>query len=268
MPAPSSSHSRSAATGRGRRRPACRRRRRRRPPSRPSRPRRACRGSGPELSTGEAIRTRRFAWPIRFAIRCASASPCSGVNHGRTSMPPTSTGRGSTWPEPITSPVSQSSSKLSPYAYASSTESGDRDHVLLARPGVLRPVHRAGPDRLAVAHDVLVVHQVGHAGDRPRRDRERLEQLGCGLRRRRHRDRARVVDVVDEPHRDAALLRADERSLDDLGRLVVESDVVERELEARACGAEELGDLVRDVDGALPAVAVEPEVDQPAAARN
>ena len=69
---------------------------------------------GPELSTGDAIRTRRFAWPIRFAIRCASASPCSGVNHGRTSMPPTSTGRGSTWPEPITSPVSQSSSKLSP----------------------------------------------------------------------------------------------------------------------------------------------------------
>ena len=69
---------------------------------------------GPELSTGEAIRIRRFAWPIRFAIRWASASPCSGVNHGRTSTPPTSTGRGSTWPEPITSPVSQSSSKLSP----------------------------------------------------------------------------------------------------------------------------------------------------------
>ena len=77
-----------------------------------------------------------------------------------------------------------------------------------------------------------------------------------------------VVDVVDEPHRDAALLRADERLRDDLRRVVVQPDVVERQLEARAGGAEELGDLVRDVDGALPAVAVEPEVDQPAAARS
>ena len=37
---------------------------------------------GPELSTGEAIRIRRRAWPSSFAIRCESASPCSGVNHG------------------------------------------------------------------------------------------------------------------------------------------------------------------------------------------
>ena len=57
-----------------------------------------------------------------------------------------------------------------------------------------------------------------------------------------------MVDVVDQPDRDAALLRADERLLDDLRRVVVQSDVVERQLEARASGAEELGDLVRDVD--------------------
>ena len=53
---------------------------------------------GPELSTGEAIRIRRLARPSRFAIRCASALPCSGANQGRTSIAPTSTGRGSTRP--------------------------------------------------------------------------------------------------------------------------------------------------------------------------
>ena len=64
---------------------------------------------------------RRFACPIRFAIRCASASPWSGVNHGRTSIPPTSTGRGSTVP-PRMLPSSQSWSKLIPYARASGAD--------------------------------------------------------------------------------------------------------------------------------------------------
>ena len=112
-----------------------------------------------------------------------------------------------------------------------------------------------------------MVHQVGDAGDRPRRDRQRLEQLGRRLRRRRHRDRAGVVDVVDEPHGDASILGAEERSLDDLRRLVVQPDVVERELEALLRGVEELGHLVRDVDGGLAAVAVEPKLDHPAAVK-
>ena len=77
-----------------------------------------------------------------------------------------------------------------------------------------------------------------------------------------------MVDVVDEPHGDAALLRGEQRAGDDLRRVVVEPDVVERELEARLRGAEELGDLVCDVDGGLPAVAVEPELDQAEAARS
>ena len=115
----------------------------------------------------------------------------------------------------------------------------DRDHVLLPRPRVLRPVHRAGPDRLAVADRVLVVHQVGDAGNRPRLDRQRFEQLGRRLRRRRHRDRPGVVDVVDEPDDDAALLRVDQRRGDELGRLVVQADVVERELQRLLCGARE-----------------------------
>ncbi|HET8755161.1 MAG TPA: hypothetical protein VFM58_04080 [Solirubrobacteraceae bacterium] len=39
---------------------------------------------GPDVSSGEAIRTRRRAAPIRFAIRCESSGPRPGQNHGRT----------------------------------------------------------------------------------------------------------------------------------------------------------------------------------------
>ena len=60
----------------------------------------------------------------------------------------------------------------------------DCDHVLLARPRVLCPVHRPGPDRLTVADRVLVVHQVGDARNRASRDRQRLEELRRCLRRR------------------------------------------------------------------------------------
>ena len=112
--------------------------------------------------------------------------------------------------EPITSPVSQSWSKLSPYACASVGRLDDRDHVLLARPRVLRPVHRAGPDRRrGRGSTYLWCIRSGTPGIGARRDRQRLEQLRCGLRRRRHRDRPGVVDVVDEPDGDAALLRVD-----------------------------------------------------------
>ena len=52
-----------------------------------------------------------------------------------------------------------------------------------------------------------------------------------------------MVDVVDEPDRDAALLRGDERLLDELRRLVVEPDVVERELEGPLGGSQERRDL-------------------------
>src|SRR5262249_2840943 len=48
------------------------------------------------------------------------------------------------------------------------------DVVLFERPGVLGPIRRAGPDRLAVADDVLVVHELRQAriaaGDRLRAD--------------------------------------------------------------------------------------------------
>ena len=76
-----------------------------------------------------------------------------------------------------------------------------------------------------------------------------------------------MVDVVDEPDRDAALLCADERARDDLGSLVVETDVVERELERPLGCVQELGDLACNVGGGLAAVAVRPELDHALAAR-
>ena len=77
-----------------------------------------------------------------------------------------------------------------------------------------------------------------------------------------------MVDVVDEPDGDASILGAEQRSLDDLRRVVVQPDVVERQLEALLRGSEELGYLVRDVHGGLAAVAVEAKLDHPAAARS
>ena len=64
---------------------------------------------GAELMTGEAIRTRRCAEPIAFAIRCASFSPRPGQNHAR--IP--STGAVSTLPLCATLRVVQSCSKSS-----------------------------------------------------------------------------------------------------------------------------------------------------------
>ena len=73
---------------------------------------------GPDESTGEAMRTRSLAFPIAFATRWASASPCSGQNQARTWAPSTCSGRGSTFPECSTSPLVQSCSNASLYAYA------------------------------------------------------------------------------------------------------------------------------------------------------
>ena len=124
---------------------------------------------GAAVITGEQIRTRRFARPIAFAIRWDSASPKPGQNHGRTSIPSTCTGRGSTLPEVSTIPVVQSSSKLRWKAWASSGESitaitfSSRDHESSVQ--FVEPVQTEAQ----VADDVLVVHQVGDPGDRLRR---------------------------------------------------------------------------------------------------
>ena len=61
---------------------------------------------GPEVSTGEAIRTRVRDWPIAPAIRCASASPRPGQNHGRIGP-----GGALNAPDPSTRPRSHRSRK-------------------------------------------------------------------------------------------------------------------------------------------------------------
>ena len=74
---------------------------------------------GPAVSSGEAIRTRRRASPIRFAIRCESSGPRPGQNQGR--IP--STGPMSKSPELPIVPRDQSCSKFRANACATGGES-------------------------------------------------------------------------------------------------------------------------------------------------
>ena len=66
---------------------------------------------GPEVITGDAIRTRCSASAMRLAISCASFSPRFGENHARTGFRSTSTGVESTFPLRSTSRVVHSCSK-------------------------------------------------------------------------------------------------------------------------------------------------------------
>jgi len=107
------------------------------------------------------------------------------------------------------------------------------------------------------------VHQIRPTGNGRGLERQRLDQIGLGLRRRR--DGGALVDlvnVVDEPDVNAALVRADEGGADDVARFVVQPDVVERELERLACAVDERRDLARDVRRGLAAVGERMNVDQ------
>lgn len=70
-----------------------------------------------------------------------------------------------------------------------------------------------------------------------------------------------MVEVVREPDAHASLDGGHERGTDDVRGLVVEADVVEREVEARPGPAEELGDGGRDGERGLSAVRQQPEVE-------
>ena len=83
-----------------------------------------------------------------------------------------------------------------------------------------RPTSSSSRSRpIAVSDDVLVVHQIGDAGDRLRLERERVDQRLVGRARRRDRDRIAVVDVVGEPDHGRRGRRAADRVADDRGRL-------------------------------------------------
>ena len=90
-----------------------------------------------------------------------------------------------------------------------------------------------GPDRAGVADDEAAMHQVGDAGDRARGESQALPRRRAGPRRRRHRDRVPVVEVVGEADGDsprgAAPSSAPITISSGPGRQV---EVVESELEA------------------------------------
>ena len=61
---------------------------------------------------------------------------------------------------------------------------------------------------------------------------------------------------------DAALVRADECVADDVARLVLQPDVIERQFEGLPCAVDERRDLPRDVQRRLAAVGESVNVDQ------
>ncbi len=187
--------------------------------------------TGATVRTGEQIRTRRRARLIRFAIRRDNASPNPGVNQARTLFPATRTGLGSTKPLSSTIPFDQSCSKSAVKSAASFVDSAItitfswRVHESSVQ--FADPVHTASPSRT----DVLVVHQIGDARDRPVRHAQRRDQLDVRLRRRRHGNRVPMADVVDHPHRDPARCRGLDRPAHELCGLGRQVEVVLREIE-------------------------------------
>ena len=105
------------------------------------------------------------------------------------------------------------------------------------------------------------MHQVGNTGDRLALDGQRGDQRDVGLRRRRHRDRHRVVDVVGEPCRDTAGRGTAKGISDDRRCLGTEVEVVLRDVEGVLGGVEELGDRVCDLRRLLPAVRQSADLD-------
>ena len=106
-----------------------------------------------------------------------------------------------------------------------------------------------------------MVHQVGDTRDRPRLDGQAGDQQRVGLRRRRHRDRVRVVDVVGEAHAHATIGRATHRVPDDARVLLTECEVVVREVERTLGAVDEFGDVTRDLARLLPAVRQSSDLD-------
>ncbi len=153
------------------------------------------------------MRSGRDAAPCRSPSRsdARAVSPRPGQNQARTLVSATSIGRGVDLAAVPDVPTRPELLEVDAVACRELGRLHGEDHVLLARPRVDRPVRRAGPHRRLVADDVLVVHQVGHARDGRGRERQRLDELGLRLRRRRHgHGVAVVVEVVGEPHVDAA----------------------------------------------------------------
>src|SRR3989442_11408883 len=103
---------------------------------------------------------------------------------------------------------------------------------------------------------------------RPARHRCRLEAQGLDQarfrywRRRHGRTLVDLVPVVDQPDVNTPLVRCDQRAADDVSGLVLQAEVVERELQRLTCAVDERGDLLRDAQRRLTAVGERVDLDQ------
>ena len=120
---------------------------------------------GAEVRTGEAIRIRRLrraeaggdALGERFAVAGREPGPDGGVTDlDRVGVSPAA---------PVDVAGRPQLLEVLDVLAGELGRLDDREHVLLAGPGIDRPVGRPGPDGRLVAHHVLVVHQVGDAAD-------------------------------------------------------------------------------------------------------
>ncbi len=101
-----------------------------------------------------------------------------------------------------------------------------------------------------------MVHEVGLAGDGAGREGERLDAVGLGEGRRQPAGPVRVVvvDVVGEPHRDAAVVGVAQRPGHGVADGAREPHVVEREVERAPGGGQEGPHRLADLLGALAAL--------------
>ncbi len=128
---------------------------------------------------------------------------------------------------------------------------GPEGGLIETRPGVASPVGRAGPHRGSVADHVLVVHQVGHAGDAAAVCGEALHLARVGARWRRvHRPR-RPRAVVHEAYGDAGGAALGEDVAQAPTEIVRQAQVVDRNLQGGGRSAEEVNPADRGI--ALPA---------------
>jgi hypothetical protein len=107
------------------------------------------------------------------------------------------------------------------------------------------------------------VHQIGPARNADGLEGKGFDQIGLGLRRGRNgRTLVLLVEVVDEPDVNVTFVCGHERAADDVGGLVVQAEVVERELERLLRGLDEPRDEPCNVERRLPAVSQRADGDQ------
>ena len=184
------------------------------------------------------------------AIRCESSSPCPGVNQARTCaavdvqrtrvLVPAARRRRASSTAPRSSARTRRRARARSVAVSTTFSWSVHESVVQ----FIEPVHT----ELAVAHHVLVVHQVGDAGDAAGGERHRLEQLRLRARRRREEEPLGVVGVVGDPHPHAALGGVAQSARHDVARLARQADVVERQVERLARLAQEGGHPPRHLE--------------------